>query len=288
MKLSIDSFPEYLNVENNKLNLLAIKQLLANMEKNKLVYRYKQKIEFDEAVFNMLWNIYYDGLLFYDVNYNRKTDIDSYFKYLIDGLLNGNKINFFALFCPGYTKDGYKNYLGTTTTWKLKELKKILEFYKNNDLDVNIQCCYSDVFLENTDGTKNKNWQFEMEYNRALFRQEASENFFSSEIINASDLSVFSSAKDVCGYVNYDIINGIRAKLYNSFTIVNRKFYNKLGFSEEEMKYRNDRLVTMYKILSDYLNSERNTIFLPMENMYERENIFSENGTCTMYLKLKK
>ena len=55
-----------------------------------------------------------------------------------------------------------------------------------------------------------------------------------------------------------------------------------------QMKYRNDRLITMYRIFSDYLNCQESSIFLPMENMYERENIFSENGTCTMYLKLKK
>ena len=54
------------------------------------------------------------------------------------------------------------------------------------------------------------------------------------------------------------------------------------------MIFRNDRLITMYKILSDYLNEQENTVFLPMENMYERENVFSENKTCTMYLKLKK
>ena len=60
-----------------------------------------------------------------------------------------------------------------------------------------------------------------------------------------------------------------------------------MGFTEEQMKYRNDRLITMYRLFSDYLNIESNSVFLPMENMYERENIFSENRTCTMYLKLK-
>ena len=44
----------------------------------------------------------------------------------------------------------------------------------------------------------------------------------------------------------------------------------------EEMIFRNDRLITMYKILSDYLNEQDNMVFLPMENMYERENIFSK------------
>ena len=68
----------------------------------------------------------------------------------------------------------------------------------------------------------------------------------------------------------------------------NEKFYSSMGFSNEQMKFRNDRLITMYRLFSNYLNSHESSIFLPMENMYERENIFSENGTCTMYLKLRK
>ena len=288
MKLYLEDFPEYLKVEKNKLNLLAIKELLANMEKKDLVIRQKQQLIFDEKVFNKMWNLYYNGLEHYDVNYNRKTDIKSYFKYMLENDLENIPTNFFALFCPGYTDDGYKDRLGHTTIWKLKELKDILEFYKKYDLDSTLICCYSDVFLENVDTDKNSNWKAEMEYNRSLFHKEAQKYFPKEWAINTSDLPIFQSEDDVAGYINEDMVNQVRGKTYHAFTVANQKFYTKLGFSEAEMKYRNDKLITMYRILSDYLNQTKNMVFLPMENMYERENIFSENGTCTMYLNLKR
>ena len=288
MKLYLEDFSEYLHIEKNKLNLLAIKELLANMEKKDLLIRKRQQLVFDEKIFNKMWQLYYNGLKHYDVNYNRKSDIKNYFKYLLENELNNMPTNFFALFCPGYTETGYKNRLGHTTIWKLEELNNILEFYKSYGIKSDLVCCYSDVFLENTNSSINSNWQAEMEYNRYLFYNEAKKYFSMNTIINASSLPIFDSEDSKTGFIDFQIINNVKKKTYHSFTIANERFYKKLGFSPEEMKYRNDKLITMYKMLSDYLNEFSNVVFLPMENMYERENIFSENNTCTMYLRLKR
>ena len=80
------------------------------------------------------------------------------------------------------------------------------------------------------------------------------------------------------------IISCVPKKVYNSFYIANRNFYVKLGFSEEQIKDRNDKLATMYILVSNYINSLDSGIYLPMENMYDREKIIANNGTCTMYL----
>ena len=41
----------------------------------------------------------------------------------------------------------------------------------------------------------------------------------------------------------------------------------------------------MYIMVSDYINGLKNGVYLPMENMYDREKIIASNNTCTMYLK---
>ena len=84
------------------------------------------------------------------------------------------------------------------------------------------------------------------------------------------------------------MIKSVKNGTFSAFVKSNRKFYESLNFTEEQMSIRNARLITMYRELSNYLNTLNNVVFLPMENMYERENIFSENGTCTMYLRLKR
>lgn len=86
-----------------------------------------------------------------------------------------------------------------------------------------------------------------------------------------------------------DLTQGSRIAFIRAFRkLTQDDVSDKIGFTEEQMKYRNDRLITMYRIFSDYLNCQESFILDKMGNMYERENIFSENGTCTMYLKLKK
>ena len=61
-----------------------------------------------------------------------------------------------------------------------------------------------------------------------------------------------------------------------------------MNYSAEKIKDRNDTLVTMYIIVSNYINAIKNGVYLPMENMYDREKIIANNGTCTMYLKQNK
>ena len=159
---------------------------------------------------------------------------------------------------------------------------------KKNNVESSMICYYSDVFLENCNSKLEPRWKEQLDYNRKLFHIEGNKYFDSTHVKNASDISVFSLEKDGEGYVDHSIIDSISKTTYDAFVKNNKKFYTSMGFTEEQMKYRNDRLITMYRIFSNYLNSRDNSVFLPMENMYERENIFSENGTCTMYLKLKK
>ena len=276
------------NIEHSQLNVTAVKSLIAAMVSRDICYQEKQKLIFDEQIFINCWSLYSECLKYFDPNYNRKTDFSSFFKYVIDYIMLNRKINFHALFCPGYTKNGYKSYLGNTTIWKLKTLREIVNLFYDSSVDVSMTCYYSDVFLENCDSLLEPEWQSQLNYNRMLFHLEGSKYFDSNDVKNASDISIFSSEKDGEGFIDRDIIASLPKTTYESFVKSNEKFYSSMGFSNEQMKFRNDRLITMYRLFSNYLNSHESSIFLPMENMYERENIFSENGTCTMYLKLRK
>ena len=276
------------NIEHSQLNVTAVKSLIAAMVSRGICYQEKQKLIFDEQIFINFWSLYSECLKYFDPNYNRKTDFSSFFKYVIDYIMLNRKINFHALFCPGYTKNGYKSYLGNTTMWKLKTLREIVNLFYDSSVDVSMTCYYSDVFLENCDSLLEPEWQSQLNYNRMLFHLEGSKYFDSNDVKNASDISIFSSEKDGEGFIDRDIIASLPKTTYESFVKSNEKFYSSMGFSNEQMKFRNDRLITMYRLFSNYLNSHESSIFLPMENMYERENIFSENGTCTMYLKLRK
>lgn len=288
MKMFISDIFKTFNIERTQLNTIAVKGLIAAMISKGVCIQEKQKLVFNEQLFIECWSVYFECLTYFDFNYNRKTDFSLFFKYILDCKLLSKEINFHALFCPGYTKNGYKPYLGNTTLWKLKALREIIDTLRDNDIYSTMTCYYSDVFLENCNSKLEPNWQAQLNYNRMLFRQEGSKYFDFNDIKNASDISIFTLEKDASGFVDDTIIGSIPKTTYDAFVKSNRKFYTSMGFTEEEMKYRNDRLITMYRLFSDYLNTKSSSVFLPMENMYERENIFSENGTCTMYLKLKK
>lgn len=288
MKMFLIDIFEKFNIESTQLNVIAVKSLIAAMISRNICYKEKQRLVFNSQLFMECWNVYCACLNYFDPNYNRKTDLSSFFKYIIDYKLLNKQVNFHALFCPGYTKNGYKSYLGNTTMWKLKALYEIKKMLKSNGIDLSMTCYYSDVFLENCNSILEPNWKEQLDYNRELFHIEGEKYFECKFVKNASDISIFSDKKSLEGYVDEDIINQIPKTTYDAFVKGNKKFYTLMGFSEEQMKYRNDRLITMYRMFSNYLNLQSNSVFLPMENMYERENIFSENGTCTMYLKLKK
>lgn len=287
MTLRIKDIFSYFKIENNQLNYIAIKSSLIAMARSGMA-KYGQKVIFDEKKFNNLWIIYNKLLQHFDVNYNRKSDFISLFQCLINSIYNNEPLNLFALFCPGYTRDGYKNYLGNTTIWKLKELYEIKQTLAKFNIRVDVISYYSDVFLENYNSKLNPNWSDELQINKELFHKEGEKYFNKKKVKNVSDLKFFCKKKDVKGYVLDELLKKVNPKTYIIFQKNNNKFYKSLGFSEKEIKYRNDKLVTMYIMLSNYINTLNNTIFLPMENMYERENIFSENGTCTMYLRLKR
>lgn len=276
------------NIERTQINIIAVKSLIAAMISRGVCVQEKQKLTFDEQLFLECWKIYSNCLTCFDPNYNRKTDFSLFFKYILDYKLVNKEVNFHALFCPGYTKNGYKSYLGNTTLWKLKALKEIINIMHNCNIDSTMTCYYSDVFLENCNSDLEPRWQEQLNYNKMLFHQEGNKYFDCRNVKNASDISIFASGKDKDGFVDNTIISSIPKTTYEAFVKNNKKFYTSMGFSAEQMKYRNDRLITMYRLFSDYLNTLDSSVFLPMENMYERENIFSENGTCTMYLKLKK
>ena len=122
IKVFVNDIPKIFNIDNTQLNITAIKALLIALENEGLAYKEKQKIVLDEYVFIKLWNIYEASLVFFDPNYNRKSDFKLYFINIIKSLYKEEKLNFFALFCPGYTTDGYKEKVGSTNKWKLKEL----------------------------------------------------------------------------------------------------------------------------------------------------------------------
>ena len=288
MKCFVNDIFSMFNIEKNQLNIIAVKSLIVAMISKNICYKEKQRLVFDDSIFLECWSDYCLCLNYFDPNYNRKTDFSSFFKYLIDGILYKKNIEFHALFCPGYTKYGYKDHLGSTTTWKLEELYNIKNALQEKNIPLLMICYYSDVFLENCNTQLEPNWKEQLDYNRQLFHIEGKKYFDSSSVKNASDISIFKFEKDGEGYVDDSIISSLSKTTYEAFKKSNDKFYNSMGFTEEQIKFRNDRLITMYRLLSDYLNLCQNAVFLPMENMYERENIFSENGTCTMYLKLKR
>lgn len=288
MEIYINDIFNIFNIEKTQLNINVVKSIIVAMISKKLCTENKQKIKFDSSIFILLWEIYLNSLEHFDPNYNRKTDFSLFFKKIINSLYNNDKLEFHALFCPGYTQYGYKDHLGNTTLWKLKELLDIKKTFGNFGLIPEVICYYSDVFLENCNYALEKNWPEQLKMNRNLFHKEANKYFESCCVKNMSDIELFSHGYDIEGFVDKKIISEISKTTYNAFKKSNERFYKKMGFSEEQIQFRNDRLITMYKMFSNYLNEKSNAVFLPMENMYERENIFSENKTCVMYLKLKR
>ena len=57
-----------------------------------------------------------------------------------------------------------------------------------------------------------------------------------------------------------------------------------MGWNESEIQNRNDKLYTIYNIISEYINNQTNGIYLPMETMYSRSKVMTMNDVCTMYL----
>ena len=93
--------------------------------------------------------------------------------------------------------------------------------------------------------------------------------------------SIFTEEKYIKGYIDEKIIKN---KTYYNFLKNNLEFYNKMGWNEREAQNRNDKLYTIYNIISEYINNQTNGIYLPMETMYSRSKVMTMNNVCTMYL----
>lgn len=283
-KLS-EVYDEY-EIENNILNRNVVKCLLKSMCQKELASIEGQYYEYNEDLFEWLIIFYKKISEYFDFFYSLKSDLVQMFTYLIESKIANKEIVFNAFFCPGYNdKGGYKNYLGNTTVKKLAILGNLTVFLKEENIAHQIHCFYCDSFIENCDDEINSNWYEELLINRNLFKKECQKYFSDDSIHYTSELGTFKNEKKHAGHIDYNIINKVPAKIYRSFYIANESFYKKLGFSKERIKERNDILVTMYIMVSDYINSMRNGVYLPMENMYDREKIISSNNTCTMYLK---
>lgn len=273
------------DIQNNIVNRNSIKCLLKAMNKKGLSKIEGQYYIYDEETFIHLINIYKKLNKYFNFYYSLKSDLISMFLYLISSIFENQPIIFNAFFCPGYNdKGGYKNYLGNTTIKKLYILNQISNLLTDEGISFQIICYYCDSYIENCDTSLNPNWLEELKYNRQLFHIEGEKYFVKENIRNTSDMEIFKNEVSYAGHIDNEIINSIPIKVYKSFYIANKVFYQKLNFSEEKIKERNDILVTMYIKVSNYVNGIQNGIYLPMENMYDREKIISNNNTCTMYL----
>lgn len=273
-------------IENNIINRNSIKCLLKSMCQKGMASIKGQYYVYNEEIFIWLISIYKKLSNYFDFFYSLKSDLVYMFTYLINSKIANEELVFNAFFCPGYNDNGgYKDYLGNTTTKKLAILGDLTNFLKEENIPHKIHCFYCDSFIENCDDKVNKNWHSELLINRSLFKKECQKYFSDYSIHNTSDLDIFKSEKKYAGHIDYDIINRVPAKIYRSFYIANETFYKKMDFSNEKIKERNDILATMYIMVSDYINCIKNGIYLPMENMYDREKIIANNNTCTMYLK---
>ena len=283
-KKYLDIFLDY-NIEDNKINRNVVKCLIKAMCQRDYARIEGQYYIYDESMFNYLISKYEKFKTFFDFFYSLKTDIILMFVYLVESKINNKKLHFNAYFCPGYSDDGgYKDHLGNTTIKKLAILGDLSTFLEKEQIPYRIDCYYCDSYIENCSFEKNKNWLKQLEYNRDLFVKEASKYFDKEFIHFTSEMEVFKNEKDYAGHIDYEIVNNIPKKVYNSFYIANEVFYNKLNFSQERIRERNDILATMYIMVSNYINGLESGIYLPMENMYDREKIIASNNTCTMYL----
>ena len=188
-----------------------------------------------------------------------------------------------AIFCPGYTNNGYKDYIGNNNTSRLIILNELSSRLNEMNINAKFNIMLADVFLENTNTNDNPNWKNELSLHRELFKNLASKYFEDGSIKCLSD--IYQGEEYIEGFVDKSICLG---KVYDNFYKNNKDFYQKMGWTEEQIKYRNDRLFTIYTIISKYINGKQNGIYIPMETMYSRSKVMTSNDTCTMYLIKKK
>lgn len=265
-----------LKILDNATNRKLLKAIINALIKNGDAKIEKQLIIVDVNYVIYLWQIINDLSQYFDYGYNTKIDLTKFVYYII----NKKPINLNAIFCPGYTKDGYKNYIGNNNSIRLEILNKVKDYLIKNNIDAKFKITLANIFLENTDSELNSNWKNELESHIQKFIEKSRENFDSDEIILLSH--IFYEEKYVKGYIDEKII---KDKTYYTFFKNNLDFYNKMCWNESEIQNRNDKLYTIYNVVSKYINSQSNGVYLPMETMYSRSKVMTMNNVCTMYLQ---
>lgn len=264
-----------LKMDDNVTNRKQLKAIVNALIKNGNAIVEKQLIKVDINYVIYLWQIVNNLGCYFDYKYNTKIDLTKFIFYMI----NKNIVNLNAIFCPGYTKTGYKDYIGNNNSTRLETLNKLKDYLKKNNIDAKFNITLADIFLENTNSELNPNWKDELELHVQKFIEKSKENFDLNEIIILS--SIFTEEKYIKGYIDKKIIKN---KTYYNFLKNNLEFYNKMGWNEREAQNRNDKLYTIYNIISEYINNQTNGIYLPMETMYSRSKVMTMNNVCTMYL----
>lgn len=264
-----------LKMDDNVTNRKQLKAIVNALIKNGNATVEKQLIKVDINYVIYLWEIVNNLGCYFDYKYNTKIDLTKFIFYMI----NKNIVNLNAIFCPGYTKTGYKDYIGNNNSTRLETLNKLKDYLKKNNVDAKLNITLADIFLENTNSELNPNWKNELELHIQKFIEKSRENFDLNEIIILS--RIFTEEKYIKGYIDEKIIKN---KTYYNFLKNNLEFYNKMGWNESEIQNRNDKLYTIYNIISEYINNQTNGIYLPMETMYSRSKVMTMNNVCTMYL----
>lgn len=214
----------------------------------------------------------------FDYSYNTKIELTKFASYVLN-----QKITLNPIFCPGYTSDGYKEYIGRNNTSRIEMLSSLKEKLSDMNISANFRITLADIFLESIDDTKNPNWYEELLVHTDKFFELVSKYFDEDEIIKLSE--VYSDSSYIKGFIDDSLCTG---KVYNNFYKNNLNFYTKMGWNSQEIKYRNDKLFTIYNLISCYINEQENGVYLPMETMYSRSKVMTDNDVCTLYLVKSK
>lgn len=272
---SYDELIKKLHIDNSSIERIHLKAIVNALINNKDAYIEKQMIYVDYSMLEFLWSIYLELSNFFDYKYNTKIDLTKFFMYI----LNDELLNLNAVFCPGYTENGYKDYIGKNNTGRLLVLKRLKEKLNILHIGSKFNISLADIFLENTNSDANPNWHIELLDHTQKFLNIAGEYFSNDELIVFSD--IFHDDRFKVGFVEPNLLNG---KNYNNFYKNNEKFYQKMNWTVEQTQERNDKLYTIYTIISRYIQNQMNGIYLPMETMYSRSKVMTYNKVCTMYL----
>lgn len=265
-----------IGIANNSENLFLLKAIIHGLIKSQMAYIERQKIIVNVDLVNYLYKNIINLNKFFDYSYNCHNDIRDFVAFLVsDDIININ-----AIFCPGYSKDGYKNRIGKNNLSRMKTLSFLKEFLLSKGIECNFKILLANIFLENTDSIKNPRWEDELHQHEQLFIETAKNYFTTDEIDFLSN--IFPNREYKKGFILDEYLH---SKTYDTFYKNNLSFYHKMGWSTKEIEIRNDKLFTIYNIISKYIKEQKNGIYIPMETMYFRSKVMTKNNVCTLYLK---